>query len=162
MHRVFACAKCPVRARPDQRLLEVAEFNIAVFALLLHFAWEMLHAVLYKGTRDAPYMEVLFIRGRATLGDVVIVLTAFWAVAGRARAGRHWLLSPARLEIARFTLIVVLITVIVALLSTRLWHRWSYGDFMPVVPLLDVGLSPLLQWLILSPLIVWFVHRQIT
>jgi hypothetical protein len=33
---------------------------------------------------------------------------------------------------------------------------------MPVVPLLEVGLSPLLQWIVLPPLIVWFVRRQLT
>jgi len=33
---------------------------------------------------------------------------------------------------------------------------------MPVVPLRDAGLTPLLQWKLLPPLIVWFVYRQLT
>jgi len=33
---------------------------------------------------------------------------------------------------------------------------------MPVIPLLGVGLSPLLQWVVLPPIVVWFVRRQLT
>lgn len=29
--------------------------------------------------------------------------------------------------------------------------RWEYSELMPVVPIIDAGLSPLLQWVILPP-----------
>lgn len=150
-----------MRAVTLRRLLELPELMLVVFALLLHFPWEMLQAVLYEGVRDGRYVDVLRVCGSATLGDAAIVLAAFWTVAWRDASGRQWLLSPAGSHFARFTLVGVLITVVIELLATKVWNRWSYGELMPVVPLLDVGLGPLLQWAILSPLIAWFVHRQL-
>ena len=38
---------------------------------------------------------------------------------------------------------------------------WTYSAAMPIVPGIGVGLSPLLQWGVLPPLVVWFVKRQI-
>ncbi|WP_205527550.1 hypothetical protein [Halomonas sp. JS92-SW72] len=32
---------------------------------------------------------------------------------------------------------------------------------MPTLPLLGTGLAPLLQWLLLPPLIVWLARRQL-
>jgi hypothetical protein len=32
---------------------------------------------------------------------------------------------------------------------------------MPIVPWIRVGLLPALQWLLLPPLVLWFVRRQL-
>ena len=47
-------------------------------------------------------------------------------------------------------------------LATGPLERWAYAERMPVIPLLEVGLSPLLQWIVVPPLIVWLVRRQLT
>ena len=46
-------------------------------------------------------------------------------------------------------------------LATGPLGRWAYAEGMPVVPLLGVGLSPALQWILLPPLVAWFVRRQL-
>jgi hypothetical protein len=56
----------------------------------------------------------------------------------------------------------VVITIVMERLATGPLGRWAYAERMPIVPLADVGLSPLLQWFVLPPLIVWFVRRQLT
>ena len=38
-------------------------------------------------------------------------------------------------------------------------HRWAYTDQMPRIPVLDVGLTPILQMLILPPLIFLLTHK---
>jgi hypothetical protein len=38
-------------------------------------------------------------------------------------------------------------------------HRWTYNDYMPIVPLLRVGLWPLLQLTVLVPLSFWIACR---
>lgn len=45
--------------------------------------------------------------------------------------------------------------------ATVIAERWTYAEHMPVLPVLGTGLLPLMQWLILPPLIVWLVYRQI-
>lgn len=61
-----------------------------------------------------------------------------------------------------FTLLGVGITIAAEWLFTEVWSRWSYAELMPTLPVLGTGLTPVLQWLLLPPVIVWFVHRQLT
>ena len=37
---------------------------------------------------------------------------------------------------------------------------WAYSDLMPIVPGLEVGLSPLIQWIVLPTFGILMVHRR--
>ena len=39
-------------------------------------------------------------------------------------------------------------------------QSWSYSEAMPVVPLIGVGLSPLLQWLVIPGVAMLVVRRS--
>ena len=52
--------------------------------------------------------------------------------------------------------------IIVEALATGPLKRWTYDEAMPRLPILGIGLLPLLQWLLLPPLVVWIVRRQIS
>lgn len=45
---------------------------------------------------------------------------------------------------------------------TRVLNLWQYTEAIPTLPLLGTGLSPLLQWSLLPPLVLWLVRRQLT
>jgi len=138
------------------------EFNVAIFALLLNFAWEILQAPLYAGMADMPHAEVTKACLQATLGDAVIMLLAFGAVAAVARS-RRWLAAASGWQLALFIAIGVSITVAIEWLATRgYWiGNWNYLPTMPLVPGTRIGLTPLLQWVVLPLLTVWFVRRQL-
>ena len=38
-------------------------------------------------------------------------------------------------------------------------QNWAYSDLMPVVSVIDTGLSPLLQWIVVPLAGFWFAHR---
>ena len=145
-----------------QGALNLPEVNVAIFAYLLNFVWEMFQVPLFAGMRQMPHWEAVRFCARATLGDAEIAVVTFWLVAAFAATGRRWLLRPTRRHVAGFVAAGVTITVVLEIVFTRVWHRWSYSDLMPVVPVLGVGLSPILQWVVLPPVIVWFVRRQLT
>jgi hypothetical protein len=46
-------------------------------------------------------------------------------------------------------------------LATGALERWAYSDAMPRLPVVGTGLLPVIQWLVIPPLVVWFVRRQI-
>ncbi len=115
----------------------------------------------YAGMSEAPHWESVLFCGRACLGDAGIALISFWIVSRFSRTGRSWLLHPAGPDIARFLIIGMAVAMVLEILATRVWFRWAYSAAMPLVPVLGVGLIPLLQWLLLPPVIVWFVHRQL-
>ncbi len=136
------------------------ELIIAIFAFLLNFVWEILQDGLYAGFNELSYKQGVNYCTRATVADTAIVLVCFWLVAWLG-GGRHWPLRAGAWQTLSFTLTGLAATVFLEILSTRVWGRWSYAESMPLIPILDVGLAPFLQWVLLPPLTVWFVNRQI-
>ena len=141
--------------------LNAPEVNVALFAFLLNFVWEFLQVPFFQAMPDLAHWDAVKICVFATLGDVGIALVAFWSVAAMSYA-RSWILSPSGQQVLAFVTVGVLITVVAEWLATDVLNRWAYATSMPTLPLLGIGLLPLLQWLILPPLVVWFVRRQLT
>ena len=138
------------------------EFNLAIFALLLNFAWEILQAPLYAGMASMPHAQVTKACLQAAFGDMVIMLLAYGAVAAGARS-RQWIVAASRSQLAWFVGIGVAITAGIEWLATRgLWvQSWNYVSAMPLVPGTGIGLAPLLQWVLLPLLTAWFLRRQL-
>ncbi len=138
------------------------EFNVVTFALLLNFAWEILHAPLYAGMAGMPNAQVTQACLQATFGDMVIMLLAYGAVAVVAR-GRRWVVSASGWQLALFMAIGVVITAGIEWLATRgHWvQSWSCLPAMPLLPGIGIVLAPLLQWVVLPLLTVWFTRRQL-
>ena len=141
---------------------DTPEFNVGIFALLLSFAWEILQAPLYAGMADMPHAQATVACLQATVGDAVIMLLAYGVVAVAARS-RLWIVAANGWQLACFVATGVSITAIIEWLATRgYWiANWSYLPTMPLVPGTRIGLAPLLQWVVLPLLTVWFVRRQL-
>lgn len=123
----------------------------SALAFVLNLTWEIAHVRLYTiwGEADGPGIAWAVLH--CSLGDVVIALTMF-ALAGLVLWCGDW---PASRPWAGGAIVV---TGAMAYTVWSEWHNvyradsWSYAASMPLV--FGIGLSPLLQWLILPPLIV--------
>lgn len=131
---------------------------LASFAFLLHFVWEMLQVPLYAGMATMAHWAGVVTCVKATAGDVVIALSAYATAAGIGR-GWHWYRDTSPKRIAIYLVAGVAITVILEGLNVYVWHRWSYSPAMPLI--LGIGVSPLLQWVIVPPLALWLMQRHI-
>lgn len=149
------------RSPEMKRWLDLPEINVAIFAFLLNLAWEFAQVPLFAGMAQEAHWRAIQVCARATVGDVVIALVAFWSVAAACRS-RRWILAATRLQVVGFVAVGASITVVMEWLATQVLGRWAYAASMPTVPGLEVGVSPLLQWLLLPPAVVWFVRRQLT
>ncbi|MDZ7748925.1 MAG: hypothetical protein U5K43_08820 [Halofilum sp. (in: g-proteobacteria)] len=138
----------------------VPELPVAGFGFLLHFAWEMLQIPWFAGMLEVSHGTVVWLCIRATGGDLVILLAGFWFASVVARR-RDWLMEGARLPAALVVAVGVTVTVVFEWLATGPLDRWAYADTMPVVPVVGIGLAPLVQWLVLPPLILWLARRHI-
>lgn len=136
------------------------EFNVALFAFLLNYPWEFLQVPFFEAMPEMAHWDAIVFCTRATLGDVLIALVAYWAVS-LGRRNRAWIRQPDVAAIVGFVLVGVVITIGLEWHATEIQGRWQYGDLMPTLPLLGTGLTPLLQWILLPPLIVWLARRQI-
>lgn len=145
-----------------QTLTGLPEFNVMLFALLLNYPWEFIQVPLFAGMAEAAHWEAVKVCSRAALGDAVIVLVAYWGVAALGR-GRPWIESPGWRDVALLSLIGVGITVVIEGLALHGgWlASWRYSAAMPIIPGLGIGLSPVLQWVVLPPLVVALATRQL-
>lgn len=52
----------------------------------------------------------------------------------------------------------VVLTVLLEWLNVYFLGTWAYSNLMPVMPLLDVGMSPLLQWVLVPVISLWWAR----
>lgn len=115
---------------------------------------------LFSGFNNANYYDVILHCTRATLGDVVIALIAFLFACAIARS-RIWLLEFNTIPAAVYYSTGIIITIGFEILATGPLNRWQYSEFMPLLPLVEVGVSPVAQWVVIPALVLWLSKRQL-
>lgn len=129
--------------------------TVSIVAFLLNLAWEFLQLPLYKG--GSYSIEHIVFCTLATVADVIMTLLIYIGLACIYRDA-FW--------VKRFTwqrmLVVILIGGIGAILA-EMRHttegNWAYADSMPLIPVVNVGLSPLLQFLVL-PTLIYYISKK--
>jgi hypothetical protein len=135
--------------------------NPSILCFPLNFAWEILQSGFFRGMTEARHGDAVRLCTLATFGDVGIAFGAFWSVAW-CSGGRSWPLCPTAAPVTGFTALGLAITLAFERLATQVWGLWAYSEQMPMIPVAEVGVIPILMWMLLPPLIVWFVRRQLT
>ncbi len=126
--------------------------SIFVVAAVFNYAWELAQSPLYVGM--GSWDQVWWHCFVASLGDGLLVLLIFsagWAIWQR----QDWFAQPG---VAGYTVMLLVglgIGIGVEWIAVHIVGRWAYTERMPLVPGLGVGLLPILQMLILPPLIFW-------
>ena len=131
---------------------------VAGFAALVHFAWEMLQVPYFRDMPTAPHWQAVRTCAVATVGDVVLTLVAYGAVAAVA-GSRVWLGRPGAVRMAGYLLVGIVVTASAEYLSVHVLGRWAYRPGAPTV--LGLGLTPLLQWILLPPLTLWLARGHL-
>ncbi len=134
------------------------EVDLLVVSFLGHFAWEILQAPLFASMSQTDHFVGIAICLKATLGDLAIALTAFWCAAFVGK-GRSWVASTGTLAPAAFFSFGLLATIGLEYLNTEVTGRWAYDAVMPLLPILGTGLSPILQWIFVPTLVLWYMRR---
>jgi len=138
------------RAWPETRLILVG--------LPLELLWETAQFPLYDVWHQNDWGYILYGLAHCTLGDVLILLATYEIVA-LLRRKRGWFLTHAVSGGALFTLLGAGYTVYSEIMNVRIKGTWGYTDLMPIVPGLGIGGMPLLQWLLIPPLLLWLMRQ---
>ena len=147
--------------KPSRPWLNSPELNVGIFSFLLNFFWEMQQMPFYQIPVEFSCFEMTRSCTLATIGDVGISIAAFRTVAAISKS-RQWFHQPTRWQINSFILVGVVITVVFEALATGMFNAWKYAALMPTLPFLGTGLLPLLQWVLIPPVVIWFVKRQLS
>lgn len=118
--------------------------TVASSAFLLHIVWENAQAPLYAGYQSfAVHFPTCFV---GTVGDVVITLLVL---------GLVLLLKKAAPQTTADFLALAAIGFVAAVAVEQhalLLGKWNYAPVMPIIPRLNVGLTPIIQMTLLLPL----------
>lgn len=126
-----------------------------------NLAWETAHLPLYTIWTTGTIREKAFAVVHCTGGDLLIALSsltiALFVIGQRTwPAGSFW--SVAVLSI----LLGLAYTAFSEWLNIVIRGAWEYSNLMPVVSVLrlDVGLSPLVQWIAVPVVALWLARKH--
>ncbi len=116
---------------------------IFLIAFVLNALWEYTHAIFYIHYEGGAVYDIMLFR--ATLFDAsVITLFAYPFLAYSYLKNKLWLM-------------VLLITIFA--IGFEVWAletgRWAYIESMPIVPVIEVGFTPIIQLGLLAYISVW-------
>ncbi|MFU8832453.1 MAG: hypothetical protein ACNA7J_09890 [Wenzhouxiangella sp.] len=114
-----------------------------------------LYTLWVTGTATEIVIDAIHCTGADLLIASVSLALAVVIFGGRAWPGRRYLV----VAIAA-TVFGIVYTGFSEWVNTDIRGTWAYRDIMPQLPVLGTGLTPLLQWLLIAPLGLWFAYRQ--
>lgn len=142
----------PYRASPLRTLA-----GLFVVSVVLNYFWEIGQAFLFVGMDS--WSTIWWHCFVASLGDGLMVWTIH--AAGYIFLGRSdWFVAPQLKGYGVMLTTGLLLAVVVEWLAVHVLRRWAYTANMPVIPVItgvNIGITPLLQMLMLPPVIFYIV-----
>lgn len=130
-----------------------------VLLLAANLAWEATHVRLYTLWTEAAPGEVARAVLHCTVGDGALGAAALGAALALTGA-RGWPVERFGRVVLVATLLGVAATVAIEWLAVEVWGRGDYAPAMPRLPPLGTGLTPVLQWAVLPPLLLPAARRM--
>ena len=121
-----------------------------VVAVAMNYLWEVAQAPLYVGFKD--WKSVWWHCFVAAIGDGILIWVIFvvgWAVFRRV----DWYASPSNKNRIFIFVAGLWIGIGVEWVAINILNRWSYTANMPFLWKFNVGLVPVLQMVLLPPII---------
>lgn len=126
--------------------------------LLCSLLWEIAQLPLYTLWAEDNSLQILFAVLHCTTGDgmIGVIVLCIALTINRAKKPALW----PRSKIALIMVILALFYTVLSELRNLSKGNWVYSPWMPVLPGLEIGLAPLIQWIIV-PLLAWYwVNRK--
>ena len=136
----------------DKEAFNKLVFIITIISFGLNFAWELIQVPLYVPSLYS--LEHIAFCALASLADVTMVLLLYFGFALIFR-------NPLWIEYLNWKrIVIVILTGGIGAVLAEIRHlslgTWAYSDLMPIIPIVNVGISPVLQFMIL-PLLIYFL-----
>ncbi len=131
-------------------------FIMTLLAFLLNFAWELLQMPLYDNT-SFKINHVAFC-ALGSVADAIMVLLIYWGLAFIFK-NPFWM-RPLKWQRIVVAILIGSLGSILSEMRHLSLGNWAYSDLMPLLPLVKVGLSPILQFMIL-PLLIYILSFKL-
>lgn len=136
----------------------VAPRRFAIASALGHLVWETLQLPLYTIWFEGTAAQIAFAILHCAGGDMLIAAATL--IAALLMFGRHWPTEYAAFRNVAIAAIALGIgyTVFSEWLNVNVRAAWAYSHWMPQLPPLGTGLSPLLQWIVVPLAAFWWAR----
>jgi len=125
---------------------------------VLNMVWETAHIPLYTLWETGTRGEIAFAVIHCTGGDVLIALAAL-SSALVLFGHKQWPALRFQPVFVATLIIGIVYTAFSEWLNIEVRASWEYSEAMPVLPIIGMGLSPLLQWIVV-PAVAFYWSRQ--
>lgn len=154
-----------IKPRPSRTAPLWCFAALFVVAVPFNYFWEMAQGFLFVGmdwTSASTWVHCFI----ASLGDGVLTWIIFavgWVTFKRS----DWFVYPRSRHCSVMLVVGLGLGVVVEWVAVRLISRWAYTDQMPLIPGLAIGLVPVIQMVVLPPVIfsvvaAWIKHRALS
>jgi hypothetical protein len=127
-----------------------------------NLAWEFAQLPLYTIWNTGSTGDIVFAAAHCTGGDILIATAAL--VFALLLWGAGWPMArDIYRRVAALTVVFGLAyTIFSEWLNVVVRKSWAYSELMPIVPIVDAGLSPLLQWIVVPLTAFWWVNKRLS
>jgi hypothetical protein len=133
--------------------------NFFFFSFVLNATWEWIQSPFFIDI-TSDLNTIIWYRIHCTLGDSLILITGYILTSFYYR-NFNWVRNSNVKHHVVFVVMGVIYTLFSEYLNVYVNNSWSYSDYMPLLPFVNIGLVPLFQWIILPPIIIFITKRQI-
>lgn len=141
--------------RPDW-VIAIRRYLVAV--AIGNLLWEICQLPLYTLWDTTTRGQMAFAVIHCTGGDLIIATVAL-VLALVLFATPAWPNASAAPVMAAAVTGGVLYTIYSEYVNTVLRETWAYSSLMPTLPGIGTGLSPLVQWLVVPIVAMWWAAR---
>jgi hypothetical protein len=140
------------------RAIYTPEIFIFGVAFLLNLVWESLHAPLFIFKEQSSWSALtaclLFCAGV----DAVMMVSIHWVVV-LIRQDRSWFFRGKRVDKVLLALTALTLAFASEYAAVHYRNLWRYSERMPLIPIAQIGLAPMLQWVILPTVIFAIIGK---
>ena len=139
------------------QIFTAPETNLFLFAFLVNFVYEVWQSPYFEFYQMPSLADKVNYINHCTVGDGIITVICYW-ILGLLQRDRHWIFAPTW----KLTLLFTSLGWIYTLVSEiyRVQVAKLYGVSVLVVPSMGISWLPLLQWVILPPIVLFLTRRQ--
>jgi hypothetical protein len=130
-----------------------------LFSFLFFGMWEWIQTPFYSEPHKT-LNQVVLDRIHCTGGDILIFLTSILISSLLVRKNLFFS-NIVKKEIVLISCIGTGYTALSEYLNVFVHQSWAYSTLMPLFPFINIGIIPLIQWMILPSIILYFVKTHI-
>lgn len=124
-----------------------------ITSFFIFIAWEFLQSSFYDNT-GIPIFKIIYYRIHCTIGDIMI-LTFCIFLWGVIKQKKEWNEKPNYADYLGITVLGLSYTIFSEVRNVFIVKSWAYSSSMPLIPIFNIGLIPIVQWIFLPALIIY-------